>query len=254
TTTAPGGGYTFTVAPGSGYKVRFVPGTTHGSEYHADARTLAAATPITVATGATADIDASLTPAAQLAAVSGTITNAVGGAPLPNHKVTLFRDGTAFASQLTNGSGFYRFADLPLGGRWDLRLADGTAFGQQWWVLAPTRTTGTPLSLVGGTTVAASAAVTPLANLASVTGTVTSTAGGAPIGGISVRVIVGSTVVRTTTTSGAGTYTVAGLLPGTYTVRFIDPAHQFLNTWDEITVAAGGAAVLDATMVPTPPV
>ncbi len=253
TSTAPGGGYTFTVAPGSAYKVRFVAGTTHGSEYHSDARTLAAATPIAVGSGGATDVDATLTPASQLSTVSGTITNAVGGAPVANHKVTLFRDGVAFASQLTNGSGFYRFADLPLSGRWDLRLADGTAFGQQWWVLAPTRTTATPLALVGGTTVAASAAVSPLASLASVGGTVTSTAGGAPLSGISVRVIVGSTVVRSTTTDGAGMYTVPGLLPGTYTVRFIDPAHQYANTWDERSVASGEAVTVDATMVPAPP-
>ena len=253
TTTAPGGGYMFTVAPGSGYKVRFVAGTTHGSEYHADARTLAAATPITVGTGGAVGVDAQLTPAAQLSTVAGTITNAVGGAPVANHKVTLFRDGVAFASQLTNGSGFYRFADLPLGGRWDLRLADGTAYGQQWWTLAPTRSTATPMTLVGGTTVAADSSVTPVASLASITGTVTSTNGGTPLGGISVRVIIGSTVVRSTTTDGAGTYTVAGLLPGTYTVRFIDPAGLHRNTWDERTIVSDDVATVDAALVPAPP-
>ena len=66
-----------------------------------------------------------------------------------------------------------------------------------------------------------SAAVNIVVNVSSgvIAGTVTQQNGTTPIGGASIRILSGSTVISSTTTNGAGQYEAAGLDPGTYSVE-----------------------------------
>lgn len=253
TTTASDGTYSFAVAPGTGYRARFVPSFVHVGEYHADKATLAAATAVTVGAGATVTVDAALLPVAQAAKVQGTITDTVSALPVANHLVSLYRDGVAVSMVRTNATGAYRFVNLPPGGRWELRVADGTTHGVQWWPLAPQRVMATPLPLSAGSTFTADATVTALGDMASIVGTVTRTTDGVPLAGVQVWGFAGGAWVRFATTAGDGTYSFPGLLAGTYTVRFVDPAGQHYGTWADVVVGATGAVTADAALAPKPP-
>lgn len=251
TTTAADGSYSFTVAPGSGYKLRFLPSVAHASEYWSNAGTLQGAASMAVAVGGTQQANASLLPAAMAAKVTGTVTDAGTGLPVANHLVTLHRDGIPLHSVRTSASGRYTFANLDPSGRWDLRVADGSTHGVQWWPAAPVRILGTPLALTGGATTTIDASVTKVADLGDLAGTVVTAADGTtPLAGVQVRVLRDGVWLRTATTNASGAYAVAGLLPGTYTVRLIDPSADHWSWWDDVVVAPGPPTVLDAAMQP----
>jgi hypothetical protein len=188
------------------------------------------------------------------AKVQGTVTDFGTGLPVAGHLVTLYRDGYPLYSTRTSASGVFRFANLDPGGRWDLRVAGGTTHGVQWWPAAPVRGAGTPLSLNAGATTTADATVIRLAEMASLAGTVVDAADGVtPLPGIQARVLSGNVWMRTATTDGSGQYTVTGLLPGTYTVRLVDPTGGHWGWWDEVTVAAGTTTTMDAELTPIAP-
>src|SRR5690606_8196483 len=157
----------------------------------------------------------------------------------------LWRDGYVLFSTRTSASGVYRFTNLDPGGRWDLQVADGTSHATQYWPAAPTRSLGTALSVTSGGTTTADADVTRPADLSSISGDVVSGSDGTtPLAGIQVRLVVGNVWLRTTTTDGLGHFLVGGLLPGTYTVRLVDPSGTHWGWWDEVVVVDGSSPVL----------
>jgi hypothetical protein len=85
-------------------------------------------------------------------------------------------------------------------------------------------------------------AVAPVAaaQAASLEGTVTAVKGGATLTGIEVTATseLGGTPGSATTTGG-GTYTIAGLSTGDYTVKFHDPADKYVDQEKAIVLAAG---------------
>jgi hypothetical protein len=85
-------------------------------------------------------------------------------------------------------------------------------------------------------------AVAPVAaaQAASLEGTVTAVKGGATLPGIEVTATseLGGTPGSATTTGG-GTYTIAGLSTGDYTVKFHDPADKYVDQEKAIVLAAG---------------
>jgi Carboxypeptidase regulatory-like domain len=105
------------LSPGS-YRVRFFPrGPSAGylPEYYVGAKTLAAATPISLAAGAVrAGVDAHLTEGGQ---VRGTVTAAAGGASIDAISVCLFHVGAPAAERcvFSDAGGRYAFAGLASG-------------------------------------------------------------------------------------------------------------------------------------------
>ena len=144
----------------------------------------------------TSGVNFSLTPAP--GSVSGTVTNASGGAVIVGATVT----DSGGASATTNGSGVYTLSGLTPGSH--SLTASAASF-----------TTSQPQTAVvnaGQTTTGVNFSLTPLPG--AVTGTVTSASGGAAIAGATVTDSGGASA----TTNGSGVYTLTGLTPGSHTL------------------------------------
>ena len=90
------------------------------------------------------------------------------------------------------------------------------------------------ITVFSDTTQTVNFALAPLPG--AITGTVSDTVG--PLSGATVNAIQNSSVVATATTSGSGTYTLASLNPGTYTVRASATDHGTVTYGSSVTVAA----------------
>ncbi len=143
--------------------------------------------------------------------LSGTVTDAGGGAPLPSARVSMERDGHRL-STATDQDGVYRF---PLGqGRYTVTVQ---AYGYAPWV-------GTGVSLTQDTTTTLSVGLTPLPTY-TLSGQVqegTLLAEGDPVWA---KVGARDTPVAVTTTLHSGTYTTS-IAQGAYTLRAIARGYQ----------------------------
>jgi len=128
--------------------------------------------------------------------VTGTVTNASGGAVIAGATVTDSGGPTA----TTNASGVYTLSGLAPGSHTLTASATGFTTSQ------PQTATVT----AGQTTANINFALAPVPTTGAVTGTVTSAAGGTPITGATVSDSGGAT----TTTNASGVYTLSALPPG----------------------------------------
>lgn len=156
TTTAADGTYVLTGLPAGSYKVVFgqPAGTPYRSEWHQDVASRDAATPVVVAAGAVVDVDASLFLPTR---VTGTVTGP-GGTAAAGITVAVWAPSGTFVparATTTAADGTYRIDGLPPGDyriRFDAPVGSGLA--DEWYDDAATRSTGTIVSLVPGTTTA----------------------------------------------------------------------------------------------------
>jgi protocatechuate 3,4-dioxygenase beta subunit len=241
--TSEDGAYTLTgLTPGS-YTLRFTPpaGSAFVAEWWHDKAHPRTAAPVklaadTAVTGKNAALDAG-------ASVTGRISDSSSGAGIPNAWVYAYATdgssglaGGSIAAASTNGNGDYTLSGL-VAGTYTLQFSGGSANGsagylREWLGNKPGRTTAVTFSLSAGETRAnTDAAIVPTA---AITGSVY--AAGARNVGLNAATVSAiaptGQVAAEATTNGSGEYTLTGLKPDNYTLRFDAPAGtDFDTTW-----------------------
>ena len=210
--------------PGS-YRPVFVdPTGAHASRYFPDSVDFLGATSLAVTAGASTAANVALptqstTPGAQT--LSGTVreagTNtALGGVFVVALRASDFRNA---GGAVTNASGQYSLNVAA--GDYKLAFVDSTGLHNMEWHDNQPNT-----GLATATSVTAPAVTNAAldANTGTMAGTVTDDPSGTPLTGAWV-VAIGPTgaIAGGAVTSGAGTYTIAGLAPGTYRATIVDP-------------------------------
>jgi len=222
--TAADGSYTVPGLAAGSYKVEFDPpsGVNLAPEYWRDAVTWSAATPVSVSAGATvAGIDVQL---AAGATISGTVT-APGGAPVAG--VGVFASGACggwcggYAYTAADGS--YAITGLPANS-YTVKFSapSGVNLAPEYWRDAVTSSAATPVIVTAGATVAG--IDVQLAAGGTISGTVTGP-GGFPLAGVDV--LAGpfyDSPAGSALTAADGSYTITGLVAGSYTVKFYPPS------------------------------
>ncbi|HEY3383078.1 MAG TPA: carboxypeptidase regulatory-like domain-containing protein [Vicinamibacterales bacterium] len=191
--------------------------------------------------------------------IGGTVTAAVGGAPIASATVRIYTTSNAqVASVTTNASGVYTAGGLATG-TYYARTANTPAYVGQLYnnISCPTENctanTGTGIAVTQGVTTGG--INFSLAAAGSVTGTVSAAANGAKLANAIVRAFNSSNAqIGNGTTDASGVYTVVGLPPGQVYVRtqnglgYIDMLYNGLpcplgncttNTGTAVNVTAG---------------
>jgi subtilisin family serine protease len=186
---------------------------------------------ITVTAGQTVSANFTLTPVATTGTVSGTVTSSTGG---PISGATVSIQGSALTTT-TNASGQYSIANVPAGSQTVAASAATFQSGTQ------------SVTVTAGQTVTANMTLTPLPTTGSVSGTVTSSAGGA-VAGATVAV-QGSAL--STTTNGSGQYTLNNVPQGAQTLAI--SANGYVSTTQSVSVTAGSTATANVVLTPSTP-
>ncbi|MCC7008870.1 MAG: carboxypeptidase regulatory-like domain-containing protein, partial [Acidobacteria bacterium] len=216
-------------------------------------------TPITVTlNNITSNIDFSL---AVGGVISGTVTNAAGGAALTNLPVQIFNAvGASIGTVNTNGAGLFTTSGLPAA-TYYLRTNNSAGFIDELYdnIACPSTaacnvTTGTAVSVTAGATT--SDRNFALSAGGSISGTVRNASTLAAISGINVQAYASTgSFVKTGTASAAdGTYTISGLPPGTYYIRtaisgaifYLDELYNELPCSPTCVVTTGAPIVVTA--------
>jgi hypothetical protein len=214
-------------------------------------------TPVSVVVGATtSNINFSLPAGGR---ISGAVTNAAGGAPVPittgNAGVSIFNSiGVAVMQMYTENDGTYETPSLPPG-TYYVETQNVPGFGNQLYSAIGCSgcpvLTGVPVTVTAGNTTGNINFA--LAAAGSISGTLTNAAGGAAISGANVQVfsITGSNVGNANTNA-SGVYTIGGLAPGSYYVR-TNQGGSFINEiyndipCQQCAVTTSGAALVPVT-------
>jgi len=226
TCTGASGTYTMAVASPGSYKVAFFdPSSVHVTQWFNNQPSAAAATPVTVGSGATTAINAAMALTGP-SVITGTITSAQGGAPLAGICAYLY-DATTNArtgdfGTCSNAQGSYRMA-VGAPGSYKVGFLDPAGVRiTQWANGKPTQAAADPITVTAGR-------VTPGVNASmvatgSISGTVSATGGGG-FAGVCVYADDLSGVYSGLggCTNAAGLYTIAGFVPGPYKLGFYLP-------------------------------
>ena len=243
------------VVPGT-YTLQFSDGSrTYQSEYWDDAGDLGSATPITIGDGDVRVLDAVLAATAP-GSVAGTVTGGDGGAAT-GVRVDLYDESSGFTRSTTTGvDGAFVFASVPAGGPYRLSFFDPLGrYAGEYWENTQNYWEATPIEMTDGGTVSIAAVLSS----SSVAGTVTDAAG-APLSGIYVY-LSGDNGSWSGYTDGSGRYSIAPVVPGTYTLQFVDGWRTYRSEyWDDagdlgsatpITIGDADVQVLDAVLAAT---
>lgn len=148
--------------------------------------------------------------------VSGAITNAVSGDPIPSAEVAVEWQGTVVATTLSDHDGNYQLVGLAPGTYViHVRAADYQSLSQG---IKITAALNTDLNIA------------LIANPGQISGTVTETTSGNPISGALVEVQRNGLVVAFGVTSSSGAYAISGIAPGVYSVSIKEKDHQSFLT------------------------
>ena len=194
----------------------------------------AGATLVTLTTSSRTGIDFAL---AQGFDISGTVTNAAGGAGIDGVSVDAVDAlGSHVAFATTNPSGSYTLVGLPPG---DYRVVTSNSLGfvDEWYnnVIYYTDPLGAGANIVALTTTNRTGIDFALAQGRSITGTVTDASGGAVVEGVSVDAYDASAnYVVSATTNASGVYTITGLAPGNYLVATSNTLGYLDEWWDNV--------------------
>jgi protocatechuate 3,4-dioxygenase beta subunit len=251
------GQYDFPNLTAGSYRLRFATlAGTHVAEHWVDAATLAEATPIALAEHGWFTADAALVRAG---AISGVVTDSQHGRPIGGVRVALLDAHHAgVALTVTDAAGYYTFSSV-VPGRYTMSFGDSTgAYFTEYWNDAQALAGATMVSVVGGGTVTASAALDPVTTIA---GRVTSGRDGSGIAGATVTLYDGAgRAVLLTRADASGSFSFARLRPGSYRLKASDPTLAHLVTfWLDATtleaatplVAAGGRIDASVRLQPT---
>jgi 5-hydroxyisourate hydrolase-like protein (transthyretin family) len=220
----PSGAYRIVGLPAGSFVIHFQPGYITGGnlaeQWWQDASSSTAATPVAVATAQdVSSIDAVLHPAGS---ITGVVTDTTG-APAANILVAVYRSTTDGSSDWVTtmgtdpSTGSYTVSGLPAGS-YKVLFSSGGPLLSQWYDNAPDAASATPVVVtVGGSTTADAV----LQVGATVSGVVTDQAGH-PVSNATVLVhpANGQGYATGATTASDGSYSIAGLAPGSYKVEF----------------------------------
>ena len=160
----------------------------------------------------------------------GNLTGTVSSGTSPISGATVALSGTPTRSTTTSSTGVYDFFDLPIG---PLTITTTAAL-----FTCPSQT----VTIVLNQTVTSNIACTPLPG--SVTGTVR--VAGVGQSGIAVTLTQGTATIGTATTGAGGTYTIANVPPGTYSVAVTAPSGADCSPNPKnVTVQSGQATTAD---------
>jgi YD repeat-containing protein len=137
--------------------------------------------------------------------LSGTVSSSANGSAISGATMQALQNGAVKASTITASNGTYSFTGLAAG-KYDLK-ASAASFGNALQ---------NSITVTAGQT---STANFSLSAPATISGTVTQADGTTPISGASVQVYVGSAGGSSATTDGTGSYSIAGISTGSYTVQ-----------------------------------
>ncbi|MHB8378825.1 MAG: carboxypeptidase regulatory-like domain-containing protein [Acidimicrobiales bacterium] len=263
--TAADGTYTISgLAPGS-YGVKFVPGcggANFATQWYNATATGTQSAPGTLVAVAAASPTAGVNAAMSVStSISGTVSAAVGGADLAGLCVNAFSVGgttSAGTAVRSAADGTYTIQGL-LPGNYYVDFSAGPCGGNyvtQWYNATPTGAS----SMSGASEVAVTVA-SPATSInaamsvsTSISGTVSAAVGGADLANMCVWAFpVGGGATESATTAVNGTYTIAGVAAGSYTVEFAtNPCGggNYATQWYNGT-ASGTPVTVDALAVST---
>ena len=194
---------------------------------------------VTVAAGAaTPGINAAMVVGGQ---ISGTVTRAAGGAPVGG--VSIWAQGTAgYRSATSNPDGTYTVGGLPTGS-YTVSFSPSSDLVAQDWNNKPSGS-GMADSVAVTLGKTASGINAALVAAGSISGVVTRASDGQPVEGVSVQAVLPfSSGLQTSfyaQTDATGTYTIAGLAAGTYTVNFGGSGDLMGQSWNNKPYSYGG--------------
>ena len=203
--------------------------------------------PVTVTLGVTtSNINFALAGGGQ---ISGTVTNAVGGAPIQSVPMLLYNALGRFLSNVsTNASGSYTFAGLPAG-NYFIRTNDGLGFVPELYDDVPcvpfcNPTTGAPIGVTAGATTSGRDFV--LTAGGSISGTVRNANTLQPIASVLVNVYTSTGLLaRGLSTDANGNYTIPGLPAGTYYARSLNTLGYLDSVYNSKYLCAPSCLVTD---------
>jgi 5-hydroxyisourate hydrolase-like protein (transthyretin family) len=242
TFTGAGGLYTFPVVPAGTYKVSFVSTARQYFTEHWNEKATFATADLLTHDGSTpvGNINSTLAPASS---VSGTVTDEVSGLPLAGRTVKIYRsNGTQLDKTFTDVDGNWTL-DMLAPGTYFLETVGTTTHVGEYFNDQPTKALATPIVVPARVDIFGfDAQLTPADAIA---GTLTGEVSGLPLAGATVKLLRDNgTQITKTTTGGGGTYSFAGLAPGTYRLVFSAPGHV-TEYWDnKATLATSNQIVL----------
>jgi hypothetical protein len=255
TCTPAGGSYTIAGVASGSYDVAFAdPAATYATQWYngstGGASSQSGAVSVTVPSGnqTVSGINAAMFSYLK-SPVTGTVTNAATQNGLANMCVYLYTVGnstTAAYATCTASDGTYTLGAVAEG-TYDVAFADPTgAYATQWYNGsaggASSQSAAQPVSVPGGNqAVSGINAAMSLVQKGNMTGTVTT--GSGPLANICVYVYAvgnSSSASYAACTSSTGTYTISGMVPGSYDVAFYDPNGNYITQW--YTGTSGGAS------------
>lgn len=196
---------------------------------------------VTVGAGASvASVDAVLGAGAS---ITGTVSSAAG--PAPDVWVSLQTPAGGYVSTAITGvTGGYSFAGVTPGS-YKLRFTPNLYGASkqlvgEWFDDAASVEAASVITVGSGGTATADAS---LRGPGSVQGRVTRTSDGAPLESMTVTAFSNEFAVASVTaqTAGDGTYTINGLIPGSYSISVSDAGGAYVNAWSQATVVADTA-------------
>ena len=192
--------------------------------------------------------------------ITGTVTEEGTNAPLTNARVLALRaaDYQIVRAATTNASGQYSL-DLAAGA-YKLAFLDATGgHDMEWYNNQPS----TGLSSATSVTAPGAANAALNANTGTMAGTITHDPAAYPVAGAWVIAIGPTGIAAGAVTAANGTYTIAGLAPGTYRATFVDPnGGRTQEYWNDsptypgattFNIAAASTATINAALGYTPP-
>jgi len=258
TVTTNGSGIYDLMGLGTGdYKVRFTDPapTTYLTEWYDDRLTEGSANPVGVVNGATTSGKNAILDRA--VSISGNVKG--NGANLQDVVVQLWPytgnvldTGGAISAQ-TNALGNYTFSGLRpktgVGNYYIVQFVEpgASGFTEQFYNLQSDILLAAKLQPVEGTVLSGINCTwpTPSTTPGTLNGTVSSSVGGT-LNDVAVTV----SGAGSATTAGGGAYSIAGIPPGTYSVKYSMPG--FDDQWATVTITSGATTTQDVTLVQTP--
>jgi 5-hydroxyisourate hydrolase-like protein (transthyretin family) len=245
------GMYSVKTPPGS-YMVRFADDyARYVEEYYWEKADLASSDEIQVFGGVTTTLNhEQLSGIVLLGTISGVVTDAVTGDPLPMIFVSVFDlDINFVAFDVTDPAGYYEVGNLEPGLYlvwFEIGSVQAGQYKEEWYHNAPWYDSAQQVLVTSGGVTTVNEDLVPWGRIA---GTVTDASSGDPLEGIRVEVRDQSNTLKgQSTTDADGRYTVGHLESGTYKVYFYDDSQTYAHEWYHDALIFESATTVDVTI------